>query len=91
MVDAAHNGQSPPPIFEMSLMGLCKQFNCTPSDILEEDADMITKMMVFDNTYNAISKTRQAKGEQIHNLPPQYGRIIKELMEAGIYKGGLRG
>jgi hypothetical protein len=89
VADAAHNGKGPPPIFEMSLMGLCKQFQCTPSEILEEDADMIIKMMVFENTYNAISKARRAKGDEIHKLPPAYGRIIEELMESGVYKGGL--
>ena len=89
MADAAHNGQAPPPIFELSLMGLCKTFNCTPSQILDEDADMISKMMTFDNVYNAIKTARSAEGKALHNIPEGYKRIIKNLMEAGIYKGGL--
>ena len=70
-------------------MGLCKTFNCTPSQILDEDADMIAAMIQYDNIYNAIKTVRSAEGKAIHNVPAAYKRIIKELMEAGIYKGGL--
>jgi hypothetical protein len=70
-------------------MGLCKAFNALPSEILEEDAGLIETMMTLDNAYYAIKTARQAKGDAIHKLPPSVGRIIAQLQEMGVYKGGL--
>ena len=73
----------------MSLMGLCKMFNCLPSEILKEDAATITKMMIYENSYQAVTAIRSAQGDAIHKLPASVGKIIESLREQGIYKGGL--
>ena len=70
-------------------MSLCKSFGCLPSEILKEDAATITLMMTYENAYQAIKAIRSAHGDAIHNLPASVGRIIQNLREQGIYKGGL--
>ena len=70
-------------------MGLCKTFNCLPSEILKEDAATIAMMMTYETAYQAVKTLRTATGDSIHKLPASVGRIVENLKEAGIYKGGL--
>ena len=62
-----------------------------PSEILKEDAATITMMLKYSNSYHAVKALRGAVGDAIHKLPPNVGRIVENLKELGVYKGGLSG
>lgn len=75
----------------MWLMSLCTTFHCTPSQILNEDAALLSRMMMFSNAYSAVDRVRNLKGKEIHGLDSGTAKIIDALMKAGVYQGGLNG
>lgn len=72
-------------------MSLCTTFHCTPSQMLDEDAALVSRMLMFSNAYGAVERVRNLKGKDIHGLDAGTARIIEALREAGVYQGGLNG
>lgn len=72
-------------------MSLCTTFHCTPSQILNEDAALVSRMLMFSNAYSAVERVRSLKGKEIHGLDAGTSQIIDALRKAGVYQGGLNG
>lgn len=72
-------------------MSLCTTFHCTPSQILNEDAALLSRMMLFSNAYNAVDRVRNMKGKQIHEMDSGTAKMLDALRKAGVYQGGLDG
>lgn len=88
MVEAAKQGK-PPPNDEYKIMLLCQMFNCLPSQLENEDAHFLDRMILFTNTYNAVRQRRQAIGEEIHKLPEGVSKVLAMLDDMGINYSGL--
>ena len=51
--------------------------------MLDQDYQMLNRMKTLYQVYRTISAYRSAKGEQIHNMPPDIARTMKWLRESG--------
>lgn len=74
---------------ELQLFNLCQMFNCTPSQIMNEDADLIYSMINYHGAYRAVDALKRATGKAIHNLPQSVFTVIESLEEQGIKARGL--
>lgn len=88
MVNAARAGQ-PSPTDEQHIWRMCKAFNCLPSQLTNEDAYYIERMMIYENVYLAIKRRREAFGEGIHELPDYVNDVLDMLDEMGIKYDGI--
>jgi hypothetical protein len=87
VVASADGKGLPPP--EQQLAGWCKEWGALPEEggMLDQDIGLILRMTVSNNVYRTISKVRGMMGAQIHNLTDADRRIIRSLMDAGVFSG----
>lgn len=53
--------------------------------MMEQDAGLLHRMTYLGSVYEAVQRVSQLKGEAIHNINASDGRIIKRLMDEGLY------
>ena len=78
----------PPP--ELILSWQCSRWACLPDTggYFEQDYSIMRRMTTLANVYNALTKYRNAKGAQIHNLTESDRRILRFLKDAGLLFNG---
>ena len=83
-VAVVDESEAPPP--DLVLSWRCERWGALPDagGILDQDYATMHRMTVLSNVYNAMSRLRNAKGAQIHNLSQSERRIIKSLMDEGL-------
>jgi hypothetical protein len=86
-VDAV-DGTSPAPP-ELRLGWECERWHCLPDTgaYLDQDYRLMTWISALMNAYNALSRMRSMHGAQIHNLSEGERRVIRYLMDIGVFKG----
>ena len=76
-VEAAEGreGATPPP--ELRLYWLCKRYTALPEPgaLFEQDAGLLSRMATLGNIYETMQRIRGLKGEAIHNMRPDDGRV----------------
>ena len=73
----------PPPPRELELAWYCERYKALPDPggILDQDAGQLARMAVLSNVYSALTKLRNAHGEQIHSLTESERAILKMLVD----------
>lgn len=84
---AARNQGSPP--IELTLDWLCERYRSLPEPggIFEQDYKLIKNMAKVDNIYSAVNRMRNLHGEAIHSLTTGERRIIRALIDMGVWYG----
>ena len=82
---ACLNGEEPAPP-ELSLAMQCERWRCLPEAgaFLDQDHTLMTRMAACSNVYAVLSRYRNAKGRQIHNLSGADRRVLRLLLDMGI-------
>lgn len=60
-----------------------------PSQVLDEDANLIYAGLTYKGAYEAVKAAKSAKGDKIDKLPVSVHRIIDLLEKQGIKVRGL--
>ena len=83
-VKAADEGETPPP--ELRLAWWCEQWNALPENggLYQQDHKTIRRMTALTNIYNLVTRVRNMKGAQIHNLTTSERRILRALRDEGL-------
>mgnify|MGYP000921731556 CR=1 FL=1 len=81
------DGQPPP---ELRLAWNCQRWGTLPDDggMYSQDAYLIQRMNILSNIYDALSKLRNSKGAQIHNLTDRERKILRHLVDLGLLFSG---
>lgn len=84
-VEAAEGRGSPPP--ELQMAWRCERWNALPDagGIYDQDAQLMTRMDALQNVYKTVTRVRSMKGEQIHQLTDHERRLLRALMDEGIF------
>lgn len=53
--------------------------------MLDQDYALITKMHALSNVHSTIQYLRSLEGDQIHNLTESQRRLIKYLLDNGMF------
>ena len=83
-MDCIDNGEPPPS--DLRLAWDCKYWNTMPEAgaYLDQDYFLLSRMRALSNVYNVISKLRNMKGAQIHQLTDSDRTILKMLVDLGL-------
>lgn len=82
VVDTAR-GQGRAPM-ELQMAWMCGDMRLPDAGgVFDQDAALMARMGACRNIYNTITRMREAKGAQIHQLSDRERRIIRSLMEGG--------
>lgn len=83
-MEAVDGDASPPP--ELRLAWSCERWGCLPEAgaYLDQDYQLMNRMTVFSNIYNAYSQYRNAHGAAIHNLSEGTRKILRFLKDTGV-------
>ena len=84
MVDCIDNGEPPPS--DLRLAWDCKYWNTMPEAgaYLDQDYFLLSRMRALSNVYNVVSKLRNMKGTQIHQLTDSDRKLLKMLVDLGL-------
>ena len=84
MVACVDEGAPPPA--DLRLAWLCEQWSTLPESggMYEQDAKVIGRMTSLKNTYHALTRLRNAHGDQIHSLTDNDRYILKSLVDMGL-------
>lgn len=63
---------------ELELYWQCTRFNALPEQggLLDQDASLMKRMGLLGNIYEATKRVRGLKGEAIHQMDPDDGRLL---------------
>jgi len=84
VVACVDDGESPPS--DLRLAWDCKYWNTMPEQgaYLDQDYFLLARMRALSNVYNVVSKLRNMKGAQIHQLTDSDRKILKMLVDLGL-------
>lgn len=87
VVAVIDEGELPPP--ELRLAWSCQRWNTLPDDggMYSQDYFLISRMNTFTSIYDAVSKLRNSKGTQIHNLTEAERKTLRYLVDLGLLFG----
>jgi hypothetical protein len=76
---------APPPV-ELRMAWMCERWQSLPEagGVYDQDQQLISRMIVLSNVYNAVTAWRTHGGEKIHYLSEQTRTILRRLQDEGI-------
>lgn len=84
IVESVDGDGAPPP--ELSLQWQCERYRAMPDagGMFAQDYGLMQRMAALSNIHNALTKLRNARGEQIHALTEFERRVLRLLMDNGL-------
>jgi hypothetical protein len=88
---AAANGRgTPPPL--LSLAQMCGPYHLPESGgVLDQDYRQYITMRTLHNIHDTIPRVRAMTGTKIHNMSAADKRVVKMLIDMGLWEMGLHG
>lgn len=90
LADGVEGAEAPP---ELQMAWFCGPYHL-PRDggMGSQDYDLITKMRILENVYNAVTKMRSLKGDEINTRLSNGERVVlEEVQKMGLLRGLNRG
>lgn len=87
MVACVDEDAPPPP--ELSLAWKCERWHALPETgaVVDQDARLMFRMSALSNIYNTLTRYRNLQGEQIHTLTEQDRKLMRLLIDNGLFNG----
>jgi len=90
VVACARHGEPPPP--ELTLAWDCERWKTLPDagGLYDQEYALMQKMDKYQSIYRTVAKLSTFRGknnEGIHSLTDSERRLIKSLMDSGVYYG----
>ena len=78
------NDGAPPS--ELRLDWWCKKWNCLPESggLFEQDYGLLRRMSICSNIYGTLSRYRNMRGDEIHNLTEEERKLLGTLAKMGL-------
>jgi ABC-type phosphate/phosphonate transport system ATPase subunit len=85
VVDAVSSDAAPPP--ELRLAWSCQKWGCLPEAgaYLDQDYELLNRMTVFSNVHTTVARYRSLHGNAIHSLNDGERKMLRWLMDSGVF------